>query len=74
MFVLKSFHDSTAKVAQYLPMMMRWNHIISCISYILILYSAAAGLYYLAELVEEYSVLAKKILVYLLAVSDGLVS
>jgi len=27
---------------------------------------AAAGLYYLAEMVEEYSVLAKKILVYLL--------
>lgn len=29
----------------------------------------AAGLYYLAELIEEYSVLAKKILTYLLIVS-----
>jgi hypothetical protein len=30
---------------------------------------SAAGLYYLAELIEEYSVLAKKILTYLLIVS-----
>lgn len=34
---------------------------------------AAAGLYYLAEMVEEYSVLAKKILVYLLVVSSSLI-
>ena len=33
-------------------------------------FHAAAGLYYLAEMVEEYSVLAKKILVYLLVVSS----
>ena len=53
------------------PWMIRWN----CIHayHIRHLYSAAAGLYYLAELVEEYSVLAKKILVYLLTVSGRLV-
>ena len=34
----------------------------------------AAGLYYLAELIEEYSVLAKKILTYLLIVSCSLAS
>ena len=34
-----------------------------------LLHPPAAGLYYLAELIEEYSVLAKKILTYLLIVS-----
>lgn len=32
--------------------------------------NSAAGLYYLAEMIEEYSVLAKKILTYLLIVSE----
>jgi hypothetical protein len=31
---------------------------------------AAAGLYYLAEVIEEYTILAKRIITYLLLVSS----
>jgi len=48
------------------------NHV-STWSYAVVFVFAAAGLYYLAEMVEEYSVLAKKILVYLLVVSSSLI-
>ena len=33
----------------------------------------AAGLYYLAELVEEYSVIAKRVITYLLVVSTSMI-
>lgn len=42
------------------------NATIGCYIYIL---PPAAGLYYLAETIEEYSTLAKKIITYLLVVS-----
>jgi ABC-type uncharacterized transport system permease subunit len=39
------------------------------IGFVFMTYSLATGLYYISELVEEYSVLSKRIIKYTLAVS-----
>ena len=62
------FHFSLEKLEMILTL-LSWLG--SGIGFVFMTYSLATGLYYISELVEEYSVLSKRIINYTLVVTYG---